>query len=215
MIIALVSNKGGVGKTTLSMNVASGLNRRASTGILDADPQQSSTHWARVGNLSGFKSPDLVTLSSDIPFGEQVKQLAEKHEYVVIDCPPSIDSRETHHALRVADVAVVPVQPSPVDLWATVHIANVVRDARQDNPDLEAYIILNQLEPRTTLSRVMQSAAGQLGLPALNTALRRRAVYRNCLLDGRTVYDSGARGAEAVEEIEAIIEEIFIHEPVC
>jgi len=208
MIIALVSNKGGVGKTTLSMNVASGLNRRESTGILDADPQQSSTHWARVGNLSGFKSPNLVTLT-DAPFNEQVKNLADKHHHVIIDCPPSIASSETHSALRIADIAIVPVQPSPVDLWATVHIASIVKDAGKENPNLKAFLVLNQLEPRTTLSRVMQGAMGQLGLPALHTALKRRAVYRNCLLDGRTVYDSGARGSEAIEEIEAIIEEIL------
>jgi len=207
MIIALVSNKGGVGKTTLSMNVASGLNRRESTGILDADPQQSSTHWARVGNLSGFQSPNLLTLTEE-PLEDQVKTLADKHRYVIIDCPPSIDSPQTHKALRIADVALVPVQPSPVDLWATVHIASVVKEAHTDNPELKAFLILNQLEPRTTLSRVMQGALGQLGLPALPTAIKRRAVYRNCLLDGRTVYDSGVKGSEAVEEIEAIIEEV-------
>ena len=208
MIIALVSNKGGVGKTTLSMNVASGLNRRESTGILDADPQQSSTHWARVGNLSGFKSPDLLTLS-DTPFNEQVKTLADKHRYVIIDCPPSIASPETHSALRIADVAIVPVQPSPVDLWATVHIASIVKEAHQDNPNLKALLALNQLEPRTTLSRVMQGAMGQLGLPVLLTPIKRRAVYRNCLLDGRTVYDCGVRGTDAIAEIEAIIEEVI------
>jgi len=208
MIIALVSNKGGVGKTTLSMNLASGLNRRESTGILDADPQQSSTHWARVGNLSGFKSPDLLTLS-DEPLEEQVKKLSDKHRYVIIDCPPSIDSPQTHKALRIADIALVPVQPSPVDLWATVHIASVVKEAHGENPELKAFLVLNQLEPRTTLSRVMQGALGQLGLPAIQTAIKRRAVYRNCLLDGRTVYDSGAKGSEAVEEIEAIIEEVI------
>jgi len=207
MKIALVSNKGGVGKTTLSMNVASGLNRRDSAGILDADPQQSSTHWARVGNLSGFKSPELITLV-DESLEEQVKLLAGKHRYTIIDCPPSIDSPQTHKALRIADVALVPVQPSPVDLWATVHIAGVVKEAHKDNPELKAYLVLNQLEPRTTLSRVMQGAMGQLGLPVLQTALRRRAVYRNCLLDGRTVYDSGVRGSDAVQEIEAIIEEV-------
>jgi len=208
MIIALVSNKGGVGKTTLSMNVASGLNRRHSTGIVDADPQQSSTHWARVGNLSGFQSPDLITLTDD-NLEEQVKLLTAKHNYVIVDCPPSIDSPQTHRALRIADVAIVPVQPSPVDLWATVHIASVVKDAIAENSQLKAFLVLNQLEPRTTLSRVMQGAMGQLGLPVLQTALRRRAVYRNCLLDGRTVYDSGVRGKDAVQEIESIIEEVL------
>ena len=83
----------------------------------------------------------------------------------------------THHPLphlkliAHADVAIVLVQPSPVDLWATVHISGIAKEARAENPNLNAFLVLNQLEPRTTLSRVMQGAMGQLGFPALPTVI--------------------------------------------
>jgi len=203
-----MSNKGGVGKTTLSMNIAKGLNSRSATAVLDVDPQQSSTHWSRVGKLSGFDLPEINTLS-DQSIKVEVERLLDKVEHVVIDCPPSIQAEQTRDALSLADVAIVPVQPSPIDLWATVHIASVVKECNQENPNLRAAMVLNQLEPRTTLSRVMKNAVGQLGLPVLPIGLRRRAVYRNCLLDGRSVYDTGKRGEEAINEIETVIEEIF------
>lgn len=190
------------------MNIARGLYSRDSTAILDVDPQQSSTHWSRVGKLSGFDLPELVTLS-DQSIEAELKRLKDKVKHVLIDCPPSIQAEQTRDALRLAHIAIVPVQPSPIDLWATVHIASVIREMNEVNPELRAAMLLNQLEPRTTLSRVMKGAVGQLGLPVFPIGLRRRAVYRNCLLDGRSVYDTGSRGKEAINEIETVIEEIF------
>lgn len=203
----MVSNKGGVGKTTLSMNIGYALNLASSAAIVDADPQQSSTHWLRVGSLSGFDLPTVATLDNTA-LHQEVEKLEPKFDHIVLDCPPSIEATQTQEALLLADVALVPVQPSPVDLWATVHIATKVLEVRETNPRLKAVLLINQLEPRTTLSRVMKNAVGNLGLPALPIAIRRRAVFRNCLLDGRTVYHSGAKGNDAVKEINSIIEEI-------
>ena len=96
-----------------------------------------------------------------------------------------------------------------MDLWATAHIAQVVEEIRATNRQLRAFLVVNQLEPRTTLSKLIGSALGELDLPALVTTVRRRAVYRNCVIEGRSVYDMGVRGSAAVAEIEGIIEEVF------
>ncbi|MDH5728239.1 MAG: AAA family ATPase, partial [Gammaproteobacteria bacterium] len=140
---------------------------------------------------------------------EAIAKLSNQYEHIIVDCPPSIESAQTKATLNLADIAIVPVQPSPIDLWATVHIIGIIKESQARNPRLRAAMLLNQLEPRTTLSKVMKNAVGQFGLPVLPIGLRRRAIYRNCLLDGRSVYDSGVRAEDAIAEIETVIEEIF------
>ena len=157
MIIALVSNKGGVGKTTLSMNIASGLNASNPTAVLDVDPQQSSTHWKRVGTLSGFSLPSVVTLEVQ-SIQAELEKMREQSTHIVVDCPPSFHAEETLDTLRLADIALIPVQPSPMDLWATVHIAGVIKEASKENPKLRGAMLINQLEAGTTLSEVVKSA---------------------------------------------------------
>jgi chromosome partitioning protein len=115
---------------------------------------------------------------------------------------------QTIEVLKTASLALIPVQPSPVDLWATVHIEQAIGDARIVNPGLQSLLVINQLESRTTLSRVVREALTEISLPVAKTALRRRAVYRNSALEGKTVFDMGARGAAAAEELEQLIQEV-------
>ena len=106
-------------------------------------------------------------------------------------------------------MALVPVQPSPVDLWATVHIEEALEQARQSNRLLSALLVINQLEARTTLSRLMRDAVAELELAVAETAVRRRAVYRSSALEGRTVFEMGRRGADAAAELEQLTIEVL------
>jgi chromosome partitioning protein len=208
-IVAVVGNKGGTGKTTLSLNLAAGLARRDSVVIVDADPQQSAYQWRLIGNDTA-SLPAVVAAAFGLE--KTVRALREAHTHVVIDCPPSIKAPQTEHALRIADHALIPVQPSPIDLWATTHITRVIEKLRPENPTLRALIVMSQIEPRTTLSRLMPDAVAELELPVAQTAVQRRSVHRRCVLEGRTVYQSGRRGEAAVAEIEALIAEILLNE---
>jgi chromosome partitioning protein len=206
--VALVSNKGGSGKTTLSMNLAAGLSRRGSTVLLDADPQGSSAQWAMIADEAGIVESGVVPAHEAV--GDRIAEYRDRCNYRLVDCPPSIHAPQTRSALEYADIALIPVQPSPVDLWATAHIARVVEQVREGNGKLAAFLIVNQLESRTLLSRLVGSTLSELELPALRTTVHRRAVYRNCVLEGRSVYQMGARGAPAIDEIEGIIQEVFL-----
>ncbi|NBC48409.1 MAG: AAA family ATPase [Gammaproteobacteria bacterium] len=208
-IIAVVGNKGGTGKTTLALNLAAGLSRRDSVVVIDADPQQSAYQWRLVGG-DGADLPAVVAAAHGLE--QTVAALRETHRHVVIDCPPSIKASQTEVALRLAEQALIPVQPSPMDLWATTHIARTLERLRPDNPRLRALIVMSQIEPRTTLSRLMPEAAAELDLPVANAALRRRAIHRHCVLEGRTVFQAGRRGSAAVAEIDSLITEILDHD---
>ncbi|KPK38616.1 MAG: cobyrinic acid a,c-diamide synthase [Gammaproteobacteria bacterium SG8_47] len=204
-IIALVGNKGGAGKTTLAVNLAFALARSASTALLDADPQGSALQWQTLATRED--GPDAYDASVDLE--GLVAQLAPHYSHLIIDCPPSVHAPQTHAALRVCNLALVPVQPSPVDLWATVHIANAVEAARGHNPTLTALLVINQLESRTTLSRLMPIALAELELPVAKTALRRRAIYRASAVEGKSVLDMGKRGTDAADELNQLINEVL------
>jgi chromosome partitioning protein len=205
-VIAFVGNKGGAGKTTLAVNLAAGLARYATTVIVDTDPQGSSVHW--------YANSDEVRVTPVFPAQvellEQIESLQREFNYVVADCPPSVHAPQTQTILNMADVALVPVQPSPVDLWATVHIEQAIAEATRVNPALRAMLVVNQLESRSTLSQLIREALSEIAVPVASTAIRKRSVYKASALEGRTVFDMGKRGAQAAAELDLLIREVIV-----
>jgi len=207
-VIALVGNKGGAGKTTLSINLASCLARQSTTAVVDADPQGSALQWRAFSENENT----VRIINANDQLESQAKKLSEDYQYVLFDCPPSVHAPQTTTVLGFCDIALIPVQPSPVDLWATVHIEEAVTRARETNVNLTAMLVINQLETRTTLSRLVRDALTEIGLPVAKTALRRRAIFRSSALEGKSVFDMGSRGSDAAQEIEELIEEVLAYE---
>ncbi|MDP1606558.1 MAG: ParA family partition ATPase [Rhodocyclaceae bacterium] len=205
-VTAIINQKGGAGKTTLSMNLAAGLARRAETVVIDLDPQGSSLQWASQGSAP---FPATVKQISGRWDARTLHQNYRNYRYMVLDCPPSLDSHATLQALRACDLALIPVLPSPVDLWASLRLPQEIEAARRDNPNLRAYLVLNQQEPKNALSAAMHEALAEFGIPVLTAVVRRRAAYRSAALEGVSVYQMGRRGAPAVDEIESIIDEVI------
>ena len=203
-IIAIVGNKGGAGKTTLSVNLAAGISNKSSIAVIDADPQGSSLQWRAIAGDNVHFPVYAPTFS----LKQQAESYSSKNDIVLIDCPPSVKSPQTVSVLEFADIALIPVQPSPMDLWATVHIEKAIAEARETNPELKALLVINQLESRTTLSKLVREVLNEIALPVADTAIRRRAIYRNSALEGKSVFGIGKRGADAVDEINSLIEEV-------
>ena len=205
-VIAVINQKGGAGKTTLSMNLAAGLNRRGDTVVIDLDPQGSSRQWASMGSAPFPATIKQINGNWD---ARTLHQNYRAYRHMVLDCPPSLESHASLQALRACDVALIPVLPSPVDLWASMNLPQEIEEARKANPNIKAFLVLNQLEPRSALSSAMRDALTEFGVPVLNAGIRRRAAYRNAALEGLSVYQMGGRGTHAAEEMEAIIKEVI------
>ncbi len=205
---AVANLKGGCGKSTLALNLAAGLVARGKAVLLDADPQGTVDHWVNHEQITGM--PQVVTTGSEL--SEKIHWANNNHQYVVIDCPPALGSGYTEVALEQVDIVLVPVLPSPPDLWSSLHMVEAVEKARKANPALRAYFVRNQVESRSALSHAMRQALQFCGLPVLENALGRRAAYRWAALEGISVYQFGARGKKAVDDIESIINEVLNHD---
>jgi chromosome partitioning protein len=203
-VIALVGNKGGAGKTTLAVNLAVGLGRQQSVAMIDADPQGSALQWR---SIAGDASAPHVAAAEE-GLQRQAFDLLQDYHNVVNDCPPSVHAPQTAAVLGFGDLALIPVQPSPMDLWANVHVEQSIADAHEINSSLRTLLVINQLEPRTTLSRLVRDALSEIPFPVADTAVRRRAIYRASALQGKSVFDMGRRGADAAAEIDQLIQEV-------
>jgi chromosome partitioning protein len=202
--IAVANLKGGCGKSTLALNLASGLEKRGKTILLDVDPQGTLEHWLKEA-FEGM--PDVKNASKNVK--KIISDSEKNYDFVVADCPPSLESGHTQEVLKEVDLLLIPVLPSPPDLWSSVHMVDAVKEAQKKNTKLKAKLVRNQVETRSALSKAMRQAIEFCGLPALESSLARRASYRWAALEGISVYQFGSRGETAVDDIEAIIKEIL------
>lgn len=206
-VIAVINQKGGTGKTTLALNLAAGLARRAPTAVADADPQRSISQWIAMGETEDVLPA--ATQINDAAAAATITHLRQHHHHVVVDCPPTVQGPVIEAIMASANLVLIPVLPSPLDLWASVDMVALVAKAQQRNRSLQAYLVLNQVETRNALSRAMQQAVAEFDVPLLQAHLQRRAAYRNAAVEGVSVYALGSRGAQAAGDIESIIEEIL------
>lgn len=206
-VIAVVNQKGGAGKSTLAMLLAGSLaegGRRVL--VADADPQNTSVRWARSGD--GFPAA-VEDVSSDDKLHKHLKKRLDEYDYVVIDTPPAATAPVTASALRIAHLALVPVIPSPPDMWASLRIREAIHAAMADrNPDLIARLVVNQAQLNTVLAREVLALLPEFGIPMLAAQLKSRTAYRQCAALGADIAALGSRAAMASREVEALRREV-------
>ncbi len=206
-VFSITNQKGGTGKTTLSMNFAAGLTRRGRTLVIDADPQRSAGQWTGLASDERPFPVSVIAVAGNL--AREVNHFRQDYDYIVIDCPPTLETDTVSLAMSASDTMLIPVLPSPIDLWASVRLANAIEQAKMSNRELKAFLVINQLEPRNALSRAMQQALEEFDIPSLTGGLRRRAIYRTSAIEGVSVFCMGKRGEAAAQEIESIIEELL------
>jgi chromosome partitioning protein len=184
-----------------------GLGQRGRALVIDADPQGSAVQWSGLAPEDRPFPVSVIMVGGDL--AREVDRFREDYDYILIDCPPSLETERANKAMLASDQVLIPVLPSPVDLWASMRLAELVESIRQQRPQLEARFVINQLEPRSALSRAMQSALEEFDIPALESNIRRRAVYRNAAMEGRSVFCLGKQGETARAEITNLIGEVF------
>ena len=206
MIITIANSKGGVGKSTLSVHLAAWLHEQGHhVTLADCDSQQSSSEWMR----EALPQVKTVRLASPDDILNDLPTLKQETDFVVADGPGS--QTETSRALLLrSDLALVPCKASMLEVRALAKATDVLRQAQDiRNGKPRAVIVLSMVGKHYRLTQDMKDAATALHLPLARGALTLRQIYADAPGQSAVVWNMGARGREAAQEITQLFREIL------
>lgn len=203
-VLAVLNQKGGVGKTTICTNLAAAFSLAGDrTLYIDADQQGSALDWSAARQI-----PPLFTVVG-IPkntIHRDITALAEPYQWTLIDGPPRVYD-VAKSAIAAADMILIPVQPSPYDVWAAKEIVDLINEVSILKPQLKASFTINRKIVNTAIGRDVTDALAAYHLPVLRTAICQRVAFAESAQQGMAVLETDPHG-QAAQEVNALCAEI-------
>ena len=204
-VIAVLNQKGGSGKTTIATHLARALQLQGSSVLLvDSDKQGSARDWSAVN-----ESNPVTVIGLDRPtLDRDLKNISDK-DFVVIDGSPQATDLAVS-AIKAADFVLIPVQPSPYDIWATSDLVDLVKQRIEmtDNKLKSAFVVSRAIK-NTRISGEVSEVLTEYGLPVLDAKIVQRIAYPNSAAIGKTVFETESKSSDAVAEMNALATEVI------
>lgn len=210
-VITVFNQKGGCGKTTVAMSLAGAFTLRGySSLVVDMDPQGTAVRWASAApEERAFPASVMSLAPMEGKMHREVKNHMETYDAIFIDCPPAMNSAAPTSAMLVSDLALIPVVPSPADIWAAESAKKLAEVAQSTNETLIARVVANMVQKSTSLARdLMELLEEDKDFPLLKSSLGSRAAFREAQIIGSTVHQV-PRAKAAVDEVEAMTDEVL------
>lgn len=201
-VITIAQQKGGAGKTTIAAHLAVALKQRGlRVAAIDIDPQGSLTQWHKIREErfgEGYTGLTFAALSG-WRVGSELARLRKSHDAIIIDSPPHTET-DTRTAIRYADLIVIPVQPSPTDLWATKATVEMARSEK-----IPYMVVMNRVAPNSKLAETIMKELndGQLAAEHLGN----RVLFASSLMEGRCVTETSPKSpaSDDVKQLAAAV----------
>ena len=202
-IISLMNEKGGSGKSTIATNLAAALHREGKKVILvDADPQGTARDW-REASPEGTNLPPVIALDRASML-DSIKSM--NADFVIIDTPAKAGDIAAG-VVRISNVALVVIQPSGADVWASAATVKLLRQKIDVGGQIDAAFLVNRVSGQTKLSKEIKDGNwNEYGLEQLSTTIGNRVAFAQAISDGLSVYDLNDATAKA--EIDAVLSEM-------
>lgn len=206
LIITIAQQKGGAGKTTMALQLAVAWQKQGQrVALIDIDPQGSAGAWSHMRArvlAEQYEGPEVVAITGWRMVGELSRLKQYGFDIIIVDSPPRAEA-EVSIAVRSSDLVVIPLQASPMDLWATKPTLQFAHRER-----VPALLVMNRINMRTNLAARMIEEAQQLGAEVASSTIGNRVAYASSLAEGKGVAET-APNSDAGQEIEALSKEVL------
>jgi chromosome partitioning protein len=209
MIFTVGNSKGGVGKTTIAVNIAAVLARDADVLLIDGDEQASAATFAQLRDEAGRSARFTTIRLLGASIRQQMRQLREKYAQIVIDVGGR-DTGSLRAALTVSDAILIPFQPRSVDLWTGAQMATLVAEAREVNDRLRAYSFINMADAQGADNAAASAVLKDLdGIEPLANVIVRRKAFPNAFSEGLSVIEQLPKDQKAIDELLSIVNSMY------